>query len=492
MPKQYFSAFHKAIELQYNTDCECDYCKSVGANPRVRPDIELSLKDGIQSILSKAMRAFARLHKNKGYKPEDLFNTKEYTDLIDETSKLFNSTITHETSDTLRSYLQQDSFIFSGLRTHAQLTEASSWLLDDKGNIMPYHRFEQKVLELNDKYNKNYLQAEYQFAIHSAQSAHKWETAYDDDDDFYLQYRTAGDKRVREAHKDLNGITLPKNDAFWNEYYPPNGWRCRCTVVQVLADRHKKSDSKEAIEKGIAATTQIGKNGKNRLEMFRFNPGAQKKMFPPKNSYTKIAGAGKVKKEAEKRKVVYEKISNEQLKQLYSKQNINTKNERIVNNQDTGYVQTINSFEINSKLRNNQKLSEKEKETVKALDNLIKNNKLPNNIMLYRNVSNNFLESHFGQLPQKASIKDTVKYLKNKKVKSIKDKGYCSTSAIEEKNVFKSRLCHLEIKANTGTHAFVTNNFLESEIILGRNQKLKIIDIKVANNEQITIYLETF
>ncbi len=93
-------------------------------------------------------------------------------------------------------------------------------------------------------------------------------------------------------YKELNGITLPKNDAFWNEYYPPNGWRCRCTVVQVLADRYKKSDSKEAIAKGIAATTQESKNGKNRLEMFRFNPGAQKKMFgaqkkmfPPKNSY---------------------------------------------------------------------------------------------------------------------------------------------------------------------------------------------------------------
>ncbi len=169
MPKQYFSAFHRAIELQYNADCQCDYCKS---HP-VETIHELSLPT---NILSKAMRAFARLHKNKGYKPEDLFETKEYNELIDETSKLFNSAITHETSDTLRSYLQQDSFIFSGLRTHAQLAEASSWLLDDKGNIMPYHHFEQKVLELNKKYNKNYLQAEYQFAVHSAQAAHKWET----------------------------------------------------------------------------------------------------------------------------------------------------------------------------------------------------------------------------------------------------------------------------------------------------------------------------
>lgn len=35
--------------------------------------------------------------------------------------------------------------------------------------------------------------------------------------------------------------------------------------------------------------------------MFRFNPGQNKKVFPPKNSYTKIVGANIVKKEVEKK-----------------------------------------------------------------------------------------------------------------------------------------------------------------------------------------------
>ncbi len=45
-----------------------------------------------------------------------------------------------------------------------------------------------------------------------------------------LVYRSMRDRRVREAHRRLEGVTLPKNDSFWNTHYPPNGWRCRCKV----------------------------------------------------------------------------------------------------------------------------------------------------------------------------------------------------------------------------------------------------------------------
>jgi len=46
----------------------------------------------------------------------------------------------------------------------------------------------------------------------------------------YLQYRTAGDARVRPQHRQWNGRIYPISDAFWSTHYPPNGWGCRCTV----------------------------------------------------------------------------------------------------------------------------------------------------------------------------------------------------------------------------------------------------------------------
>ncbi|WP_146138909.1 phage minor head protein [Riemerella anatipestifer] len=194
----------------------------------------------------------------------------------------------------MRAYLEQDAFIFSGLKTHTQLAEARSYLKDEKGNLRPYYDFEQKVLKLNQQYNRHYLEAEYEFAAHSAMSAANWANLQEDTGRYWLEYRTAGDERVRASHQQLNGICLPKTDTFWTEYYPPNGWRCRCVAVEVLAREKTPSDSQKAQELGQYATSQIGKNGKNKLAMFRFNPGQQKKMFPPNNSYNpKFCNNGK-------------------------------------------------------------------------------------------------------------------------------------------------------------------------------------------------------
>ncbi len=38
-------------------------------------------------------------------------------------------------------------------------------------------------------------------------------------------------QRPRPHHVALDGITRPPDDPFWAQYYPPNGWGCRCRVV---------------------------------------------------------------------------------------------------------------------------------------------------------------------------------------------------------------------------------------------------------------------
>ncbi|WP_431511619.1 phage minor head protein [Variovorax sp. DAIF25] len=46
----------------------------------------------------------------------------------------------------------------------------------------------------------------------------------------YLQYRTAGDSRVRPLHRQWNGLIFHIDSPFYQTHYPPNGWGCRCTV----------------------------------------------------------------------------------------------------------------------------------------------------------------------------------------------------------------------------------------------------------------------
>lgn len=115
--------------------------------------------------------------------------------------------------------------------------------------------------------------------------AAKWQDVKGGGDSYNLQYRTAGDNRVREEHAALNGTTLPADDPFWRSYYPPNGWMCRCNVVEVRKEKFPESDSKEAIRRGDAATDKRDRFGNNKGAIFRFNPGAQERIFPEKHPY---------------------------------------------------------------------------------------------------------------------------------------------------------------------------------------------------------------
>lgn len=49
----------------------------------------------------------------------------------------------------------------------------------------------------------------------------------------FLRYSAILDERTRPMHRTWHGTVLPVNDAWWRTHYPPNGWRCRCTVRQL-------------------------------------------------------------------------------------------------------------------------------------------------------------------------------------------------------------------------------------------------------------------
>lgn len=51
----------------------------------------------------------------------------------------------------------------------------------------------------------------------------------------YLMYDAINDTRVRPSHLKLDNIIRPVDDAFWDEHYPPNGYRCRCSVISLTA-----------------------------------------------------------------------------------------------------------------------------------------------------------------------------------------------------------------------------------------------------------------
>lgn len=183
-------------------------------------------------------------------------------------------------SDIMRQRLQRSNYIFSGMKTFHELNEAFPSLLDENGNRKSFERFLNDVRKIDSTYNSNYLRAEYNYVQASAQMAARWEEFAADGDRYNLQYRTMGDAKVRPAHADLHGVTLPMSDPFWEEFYPPNGWNCRCTVVQVRKSKYPATDHDEAMALGELAT------GKDTKGIFRFNSGKEQKTVPDYNPYT--------------------------------------------------------------------------------------------------------------------------------------------------------------------------------------------------------------
>lgn len=213
--------------------------------------------------------------------------------IIEETVRVLEtaiaSSLPHEVPDTIRYALENNAFVFSGFKTFHALREVGLSMLTEKGGIKPFNDFLTDVRQINAQYNHNYLYAEYNHAVGAAQMAAKWHDFEQDGDRYNLQYRTAGDDKVREEHAALNGTTLPPSDPFWDMFLPPNGWNCRCTAVQVRKNKYPTSDPELAMKRGNECT-----DGAKRA-IFRYNAGKSLQLFPPKHPYYK---AGKEVKQA--------------------------------------------------------------------------------------------------------------------------------------------------------------------------------------------------
>ncbi len=234
---------------------------------------ELSrLFDGMMKALYKTEGSQFRIEIIESPKVQEFINTHA--------SVLDSSFQQVKMSDTMRQRLQRSNYIFSGMKTFHELNEAFPSLLDENGDRKPFEQFLNDVRKIDNTYNKNYLRAEYNFCQASADMAAKWEGFMQDGDRYNLQYRTQRDNKVRPEHAALDRVTLPMSDPFWQEYYPPNGWNCRCTVVQVRKSKYPETPHEEAMSLGEEAT------GKDTKGIFHFNPGIEQKAFPDYNPYT--------------------------------------------------------------------------------------------------------------------------------------------------------------------------------------------------------------
>lgn len=120
------------------------------------------------------------------------------------------------------------------------------------------------------------LKTIYDANLRSARAAGQWERIERTKGAMpFLEYRLGPSEQHRPHHADKEGMILPVDSPFWDEWMPPNGWGCKCWVRQVT--------KAEAARKGVSTTPDIPdrvwsnpRTGDTRLVPQGIDPGWQR------------------------------------------------------------------------------------------------------------------------------------------------------------------------------------------------------------------------
>lgn len=171
--------------------------------------------------------------------------------------------------------INKNFYQFAGAKTYQELTAFNKMLEGADGKVVSFPDFRKNIegyrvtaLGIDEQYNKNWLYSEYSNAVNSGLASKRWDEFQQTADLFpNLEYRTAGDGQVRPSHAELNGIIKPIGDPWWDTYYPPNDWGCRCRA-RPTSDGPTRGDTNPEIP-----------------DIFRNNVGKTGEVFPSDHPY---------------------------------------------------------------------------------------------------------------------------------------------------------------------------------------------------------------
>lgn len=193
-------------------------------------DIDGLMQAAIKNVFDKQLKAGDIHAKTWQANVEDLWSAVQ-----EGVGKQFVNTAYTDSSFELLSQFKNNIHVFSAFKNHSQTSDMVDLLKDANGQLRTFKEFQVEAQKIYQTYNQNWLRAEHTTAIRSGQMAVEWQSIQEDADLFpYLIYKTQEDSKVRLAHQNLNDVCKPVNDPFWDSFFPPNGWSCRCYVERAV------------------------------------------------------------------------------------------------------------------------------------------------------------------------------------------------------------------------------------------------------------------
>lgn len=191
-------------------------------------------------------------------------------------------------------------------------------------------------------------------------------------------------------------------------------------------------------------------------------------------------------------------------------------NKQLIGSKTANTMEGAQSRRINAALRAGKMPdNEKDKKMVERLDKAISKNELPQDMTLFRGIPLSAFDKYgtfgnykklqvsmddfkdktgnidfdaWGVAFEKAHATNVGNKLAMAKTligKTLEDDGYMTVSASSERNIFGFSDINMQVHAPKGTHAYISNYKEESEIILPRGTKLKVVDVAIGTYKAV-------
>jgi SPP1 gp7 family putative phage head morphogenesis protein len=176
--------------------------------------------------------------------------------------------------------MRENIYMFSAAKEYQAVRSMVDAITDEKGYIRSFSEFREIAQDIAQTHYESWLTAEYDTAIGQAQNAVRWNQIERQKATLpFLQYNGVEDDNECEICFPLNGLILPVDDPFWDEFMPENHFRCRCTVQQLDEDSKEDVSGQDEVEKITGGVRE------NMAPEFLMNPGKDKVVFNDEHPY---------------------------------------------------------------------------------------------------------------------------------------------------------------------------------------------------------------
>lgn len=219
--------------------------------------------------------------------------TTEALELVKGLKEGYGTVTGFNTPDTLAYQLMEyNLFEFSASKTEARLAAMTDLLIDqDKNEIRSEDDFKKLANERVADLNQNYLTTEYNLSVAVGQNSAAYHRFLAEKDTVtsFVQYQTAGDSKVRNEHEKLDGKIFNLSDREAMKLWPPNGYGCRCEMVQ-----YNRTPKPDEVMSGKTAQDMLDADNANwSKSQFNINRGDLKEVFTKQQFYSDIKGLPK-------------------------------------------------------------------------------------------------------------------------------------------------------------------------------------------------------